>query len=386
MLDKNIMKQELDLSPKNSIWTTATKWLLGIIAVVGFGVTIYLGFIKKTAPNLEYDILSETDFFNNSESASYIKIFIDSLDVQENHLNISTYRIRVGNNGNANVSYYDYDTGSFGLMIINGTLLEPPVLLESSTDYIRAKFADNDSIVKTSFINIPKLALDADDYFIVKLVILHESKDSPEFIPEGKISGQKAIAVNPIQAPQPDFWITTFSGSILVQVVRLFAYLMAAIVALVLTAAIISYISDMVDKKKRKKLIKNLTKNGSISKIVIDEYINNGSDRIVDLYKVYQNSEADITKKYQQARKYIVSKNGLLKKDRHIYEYNLRKFELYRQMLEDGYMSITDDGKITFNKEKKKSVERIYDILKNQGSLPKYVSYVTEGDVDSIII
>ena len=380
------MKQEIDLSPKNSIWATATKWLLGIIAVVGFGVTIYLGFIKKTAPNLEYDILSETDFFNNSESASYIKIFIDSIDVQENHLNISTYRIRVGNKGNANVSYYDYDTGSFGLKIVNGTLLESPVLLESSTEYIRAKFADNDSIVKTSFINIPKLALDVDDYFIVKLVILHESKDSPGFLPEGKISGQKNIAVNPIQAPQPDFWVTAFSGSVLVQIVRLFAYLIAAIIALILTAAIISYISDIVDKQKRKKFIKNVSKNGSISKAVKDEYVNNGPDRIVDLYKVYQNSEADITKKYQQAKKYFVSKNALLKRNRQVYDYNFRKFELYRQMLEDGYMSITDDDKITFNKDVKKSIEKIYELLKKQGALPDRVSYVMDKDLESLVI
>lgn len=380
------MKQEIDLSPKNSIWATATKWLLGIIAVVGFGVTIYLGFIKKTAPNLEYDILSETDFFNNSESASYIKIFIDSIDVQENHLNISTYRIRVGNKGNANVSYYDYDTGSFGLKIVNGTLLESPVLLESSTEYIRAKFADNDSIVKTSFINIPKLALDVDDYFIVKLVILHESKDSPGFLPEGKISGQKNIAVNPIQAPQPDFWVTAFSGSVLVQIVRLFAYLIAAIIALILTAAIISYISDIVDKQKRKKFIKNVSKNGSISKAVKDEYVNNGPDRIVDLYKVYQNSEADITKKYQQAKKFFVSKNALLKRNRQVYDYNFRKFELYRQMLEDGYMSITDDDKITFNKDVKKSIEKIYELLKKQGALPDRVSYVTDKDLESLVI
>ena len=380
------MKQELDLSPKNSIWATATKWLLGIIAVVGFGVTIYLGFIKKTAPNLEYDILSETDFFNKSESASYIKIFIDSIDVQENHLNISTYRIRVGNKGNANVCYYDYDTGSFGLKIVNGTLLEPPVLLESSTEYIRAKFADNDSIVKTSFINIPKLALDVDDYFIVKLVILHESQDSPGFIPEGKISGQKTIVVNPIQAPQPDFWVTAFSGSVLVQIVRLFAYLIAAIIALILTAAIISYISDIVDKQKRKKFIKNLSKNGSISKAVKDEYINNGPDRIVDLYKVYQNSEADITKKYQQARKYFASKDALLRRNRHVYDYNFRKCELYRRMLEDGYMSITDDDKIIFNKDIKKSVEKIYELLKKQGSLPNHASYVTDKDLEGLVI
>ena len=251
-----------------------------------------------------------------------IKIFIDSLDVQENHLNISTCRIRIENKGNAHISYYDYDTGAFGLKVVNGTILEPPVLLESSTEYIHTKFVDNDSIIKTSFINFPKLALDVDDYYIVKLVILHETNVSPKFIPEGKISGQKAIKVNPIQAPQPDFWIIAFSGSLLVQVVRLFAYLSAAIMALILTVATISYISDIVEKQKRKKNIKNLLKNASIIKVVKDEYINNGSSLIEDLYNVYQSSEDEITKKYHQVRKHFGSKKDLLMRNRHVYEYN----------------------------------------------------------------
>lgn len=376
------MKQDLDLSPHNSIWATAAKWLLGIIAVVSFGVTIYLGFIKKTTPNLEYDILSETDFFNNSESASYIKIFIDSLDVQENHLNISTYRIRVGNKGNDNLSFYDYDTGSFGLKIVNGTLLESPVLLESSSEYVHTKFYSNDSIVGTSFINIPKLALDVDDYFILKLVILHETKVSPAFIPEGKISGQKSITVNPIQTPQPDFWKTVFTGSPLVQIVRLFAYLMVAIMALVLTAVVIAYISDKVDRQKRKKLIKKLSKYGDISKVVKEDYINNGSSIIEEMYNVYQRPEAEITKKYKQLRKYIVSKNALVMKNRHVYDFNYRKLEVYRRMLEDGYMFLTEEDKISFNKETKKSVDKLYEHLKKQGALSKHVTDLSDMMID----
>ena len=162
--------------------------------------------------------------------------------------------------------------------------------------------------------------------------------------------------------------------------------MIAAIIALVLTAAIISYITDKADKQRRKKFIRNLSKKSNISKEVKDEYINNGSDRIVDLYKVFQESEADITKKYQQTRKYFVSKNALVQKNRHVYEYNLRKFELYRQMLEDGYMSVTDDEKITFNKEIKKSVEKIYELLKKQGTLPRHVEYVTDKDLESLVI
>lgn len=362
------MKPELELPSHSSIWGIAVKWLLGVIAVIGFVVTIYLGFIKKTSPIFEYDILSETDFFNNRESASYIKIFIDSTDVQENHLNISTYRIQISNKGNDNISYYDYDTGLFGLKIVDGTLLEPPVLLESSTDYIKTKFS-NDSIIKTSFINIPKLAIDVDDYFIIKLVILHEVDVSPSFIPIGKISGQKDIAVNPIQLPQPNFWMTSFSGNILVQSVRLVAYLIAAIIVLLLVVLIVSLFSDIVKKNKRQRFIRELQGNKSISNIVKETYINYDASRIVELQKVFQCSETEITERYK-ATNYFINHRSHKKSSRLDIDI-IHQAELYRQMLEDGYMFVNSEGIISFNREAMASVKKILDLLKDRGLLEK---------------
>lgn len=360
------MKSEIEITSHSSIWGTIVKWLLGLIAVIGFIVTIYLGFVKKTAPSLEYDILSETDFFNNRESASYIKIFIDSIDVQENHLNISTYRIQISNKGNDNISYYAYDTGLFGLQIVDGTLLEPPVLLESSTDYIRAKFG-NDIVVKTSFINIPKLALDVDDYFVVKLVILHEVDVVPSFIPIGKISGQKDIVVNPIRAPQPNFWITTFSGTFMVQIVRIFAYLIAAIIVILLMVAIVSVFDDYFKKKKRKRLIKELQNNKSISNMVKETYVNQGASRIVDIRKVFQCPEKEISERYKAGI-------NLLNNNSH-HAHNrlnisaIKQVELYRQMLEEGYMFLNEVDNISFNKEAVSSVSKLYDLLNERGLL-----------------
>lgn len=362
------MKPEIELPSHSSIWGIAVKWLLGLIAVIGFGVTIYLGFVKKTSPIFEYDILSETDFFNNRESASYIKIFIDSTDVQESHLNISTYRIQISNKGNDNISYYDYDTGVFGLRIVNGTLLESPVLLESSTDYIKAKFS-NDSIIKTSFINIPKLAIDVDDYFIIKLVILHEVDVAPSFIPIGKISGQKDITVNPIQAPKPNFWITTFSGNIIVQLVRLIGYLIAAIIVLLLGVAIVSFVGDIVKKKKRQRFIKELQSNKNISSIVKEAYINYGASRIVEIQKVFQCTETEITERYKATR-YLIDHNSHQKYSR-LTMHTLNQAELYRHMLEDGYMFLNVEGNISYNKEAKASVKKLYDLLKERGLLER---------------
>lgn len=373
------MNENLKFSSHNSIWITAVKWLLGLIAIAGFGVTVYLGFIRKTSSNLEYDILSETDFFNKSESASYIKIFIDSLDVQENHLNISTYRIRVSNKGNDNVRYYDYDTGLFGLKIVNGTLLEPPVLLESSTDYIRSKFVSNDSLIKTSFINIPKLAIDVDDYFIVKLVILHEINVSPKFIPVGKISGQKKITVNPIRVPQPNFWRTAFSGGFLVHITRLIAYVIVTIIAVLVTAGLVSFISDKVDEQKNRKIIKELSQKKKIINKVKEDYIKQGESIILELNKVFQLSEAEITTRYKKTKSFLESHRSF---DNNIeaYRYHTRQSSQYRWMLEKCYLFIDSDGNITFNKDAKASVHYLYEFLKKRKILSGNIPHVYSND------
>lgn len=55
-------------------------------------------------------------------------------------------------------------------------------------------------------------------------------------------------------------------------------------------------------------------------------------------------------------------------------------------MLEEGYMFITKDEKISFNKEAKKSVEKLYELLKKQGELHDYIPYLMGEDAENLLI
>lgn len=66
---------------REASWRNYSKYLSWAIALVSLGITIYLGFIKKNEPKLEYDIVSSTTFINNKESAAYLKILIDTVDI-----------------------------------------------------------------------------------------------------------------------------------------------------------------------------------------------------------------------------------------------------------------------------------------------------------------
>ena len=372
------MKAELEKLHRESGWAKFAKWMLGIIAVVGFGVTIYLGFFSKTAPQLEYELLSETDFFNNTESASYIKILIDSLDVQENQLNISTYSVRVVNKGNEDISYYDYDKGEFGLRIKDGTVLETPILLESSTDYIKSKFEISDSVVKTSFIEMPKMALDVDDYFVVKIVVLHEVNTKPLFVPEGKISGQREILVNPMQLQKQSFWSTVFYGNWAVQLVRGIVYLLLSIMVIVMIVGVASSISSKIERGKRKKIIKNMPQSENIIKLVKEEYISEGEYKICLLHDIYAKTEEEVTQMYAKSKKSISAR---LIHERPIEMYRTETGDKYRSLIHEGYLIQKADGKIEFNPSAKESVERLYGYLKSNELLPRF--YYTHPEVES---
>ena len=224
-------------------------WCGAIASVLGLLVALYFSLIKKDEPKFEYDIVSAIDFFNNSESVPYIKVFIeDSIDVQENHYNITAYNIKIENKGSKDISYRDYDEGFFGLIINNGTLLDVPLLLSASNNHIEKNFRIDTIAKGTSRIEIPKITLDVEDNYEIKIVLLHDIDSIPEFYPEGKISGQKSIVINETPLSNLTFWSVTLGGNWLVQVVRFLSYFLAGFLLLLG----IDFVMNKIDDKKRK--------------------------------------------------------------------------------------------------------------------------------------
>ena len=158
------------------------KWVAFIFATIGVVWIFYDNFVKKNCANFEYEILSETSIFNNQEDISLLRIFIDSLDVQKSHANISFFTIKITNNGDKHISTESYDSGNFGLNLHNGFVIEPPVLISASTEYLQRKI--NPDLLKlrdSAFIEIPRTSLDIDDYYIIKFGMLHHNDSIPGF-------------------------------------------------------------------------------------------------------------------------------------------------------------------------------------------------------------
>ncbi len=377
------MKSTFETVKENTFGKILT--LLGtMIGIIGLLATIFFGLndtIIKNEPRFEYDIISKTDFLNNSESTPYIKVFIeDSIDVQENHYNITAYSIKVENKGKKHISYRDYDEGFFGLKIENGTLLDIPILLSASNENIEKNFC-TDTIAKgNSKIEIPKLSLDIGDNYVIKIVLLHNADSIPEFHREGKIVGQKDIIINPIQKPAPTFWSMTFEGIWWVQLIRLVSYSLLGFAILLAIVSLSDKINEIHQKKNRKKEIEQRKeeikqREQEISKLNIipsvkDEYLKFLNTRdtdyadnsfwlipvISDLYRMYSfDNEANITKRFLKMHTYLQREVSNMDSE----EYNRvkEKYDAYSYYIKNGFLILNkSNNSITFNTNAKESI------------------------------
>lgn len=354
------------------------NWIGIVIGVLGLILTVTT-LIKKNEPKIEYDIVSAIDLFNNPESAPYIKVYIeDSIDIQENHYNITAYNIKVENKGTKHIKYTDYDEGVFGLKIVNGTLLDSPLLLSASNNHIEDVYCIDSMSKGKSNINLPPISLDINDYYIIKIVLLHNIDSIPKFYPKGKIIGQKSIQINEMKKTTPTIWPEVFGGGWSVQIVRLLFYFLIFAILF----GLVDYISELKYKKqiqirekekeenKKKREIEEIKKREeeimgltSIIPSVKEEYINNGEDiSLFFLEMIFKyDDEAEISKKYRKLHQYMMrNKNNY---DNEEYKKVKKEYDRFNYYIDRKFFILNSDLTITFDKDAKESVIKLCDFL-----------------------
>lgn len=350
---------------KDSKWGNTLGWIFGAISII---LAIYFGAIKKEEPKLEYDIVAKTDFFNHSENVSGLKVFIDdTINVQEKHFNITTYNIQIKNKGSKHIDKSDYVEGFFGLKIDNGTLLDVPFLLSSSGGYIENTFYVDTNVKGESKIEIPKLAIDKNDKYIIKVILLHDKDSVPRFHTIGKIIGQKEIDIK-------EGYIENNPKKISVS-----SILVGILVAFI--AFGINYLFDtIIDKKmakwkgkqkeeerqRKKEEIDNLP---DIMPIVKDEYLTNGYYAVALLELLYiAKDEPTITNEYRRMARYLQNNRGNTGED---YTTVKKEYDRYQSYIEKGFLVLNEDFSLSFNKEAKESVKKLLEFLREKDSKQK---------------
>lgn len=350
---KNTYKTILDKS--------YAKWILALIAVVGFAITIYTSFFKKDSPLLEYEILSKVSVFNQHDDVTSLRIFLDTLDVQQNESNITFYTVRVVNHGSMHINYNMYDASDFGIRMHNGKIIKEPVIVDVANDYIAKRTKENVCVKDSSFISFPLLSLDIDDYYIVRFGVFHKNSVNPEFICEGKISGQKSIEIINLLEKKTPFLKQLVDGKWYIQLLRVIVYGVLFVLCFIAFLYIFAgLIPDIRDKRARKKFIELLSMQQIIQKVKQD-YISNGYSYISSIYDILSLSETKLNDDYLSSNAYI--KNKANKNNERQLIFHQERVELYNKLLNDGYI-INQDKVLKPNKAFKDSVIILYKQLR----------------------
>lgn len=337
-------------------------WLGLAVAIVGIGITIYYEGIKKEEPHLEYSIIAKTDFFNSTENATYLKVLIDdTINVQKNHLNITTYSIKVENKGSKHINDIDYVKGFFGLKVDNGILLDIPVIISSSDDYLEKSFFVDTNAKGKSVIELPKMTIDKKDNYVIKVVLIHNVDSIPQFHTVGKIIGQKEIEIKETLESDDELKATAIY-SILIG-------FFLAVLIFYLNMILEDMLSNRKDIRRREKQQKTLWKEHedeikdlqNIMPSVKDEYIKNGYWAIALLELIFSNKEESKTsEEYRKMNRYIRYKTHAPKEE---YDKVKAEYDQYNHYIDEGFFLLNEDFTITYNKDAIDSVKKLYNFL-----------------------
>ena len=236
----------------NSIKTHIDKvnWsLTGVIIALLLGIFPVYDFYFED-PNITFDIVNDANVLDVHKPLSELNIYFQGEDIQQKNLNLRMISVKIENTGNVDILQNHYDENViFGLQIDDGHIIESRLVF-SNSDYLISNL--NLKIVNNT-IEFSKPILDKNKYFIVEILVLHDKDKGPRLVPLGKIAGIEKMDVTKSYTERQTFFGDVFSGSSLVQSVRLVVYSILTLIGLVFIATVQGKAEDLMKSRRRHK-------------------------------------------------------------------------------------------------------------------------------------
>ncbi|MDW3651801.1 MAG: hypothetical protein R8P61_32280 [Bacteroidia bacterium] len=230
-------------------------FLLGFIGIVFSVYTIYF---YEENPILQFEILTNTNVLDVKEDIGKLDILFDSVSIKKEQKNLRIITIKISNIGNENLTLNLYDKKDpLGFKIENGEVLQKPVLLEASNDYLKRNLKI--TRIESSEYRFSSVILDKSQYFSLKILCLVNENVVPNVIPIGYISGNgvPGIKINFKESDKSKigFFKELFYGNIFIHFLRFIIYWLIIIAITILTIVTYDSIRIKFRRRKRKRLI-----------------------------------------------------------------------------------------------------------------------------------
>ncbi len=354
---------------------------LGVLLALLFGgITIQREFFADSGPHLRYDILTSTPVLDVHEDVSKLNVLFDGIDIRQQKKSLRVITVRVVNDSQKDIlrGYYD-EAEPLGLRVSTGRIIRCD-LVTTSNPYLERQLIpqqrDDTTLVFSSVI------LESQEYFVLKLLVLHDESKQPEITPVGKVAGIRIIPVAEAfkqEASRP-FLHRTFAGSLPVQVVRVFAYPWAMIGLAIGIILPIAYVGDKLGKRKRREIAEQFKKTTSFrlradDQFLFDTYVGDGSTVLLPMLSMVSDPRIlEVAyghyEEYKKRREYPL----YLGTNRGVHErYHLEDMYLHFRRMHDcvrsGLIKKTQDGPVA-DEHMKAALEEFVAFLKKKQLVP----------------
>lgn len=358
-----------------------TQTLIILVGLISAVLGIYTFFFQERKFQVDYEILANTNVLDINADITKLDITYDGSSLKSNNQSLRIINLRVKNTGTESIlkNYYD-SKDPLGAFVEKGKVIEKPELITTSNDYIKKNLEIRfDSLGKLTFSDI---ILEPNEFFTIKLLILHKTNVTPILHSSGKIAGVKDIpVVNLVQQNKAEnsFWEITFGGNIFAQLIRALSYTLIVILIIVGIAITTDTISDKRRKSKRIRLAKKfkLKREYDYNKMDDAVFFRFEIDGIENLRR-YQNLLKDENRLNQKHNNWInklkrnveeeIQENDITSRELMLNDkFFSRRSEwtLINELINDGY-AIKDKDKLVINQPMKRCLNMFIDFLKDE--------------------
>lgn len=360
-----------------------------IFTLIAALISIYVYFFDEKEINLQYEIVSNTNVLDFNADVTKLEVKYDSTNLKQTNQNLRIFTVKIINNGNQDLLIEHYDSKDpIGLKLDTGEVIESPELIQSSSDYIKRNLKITKD--KNGGFKFSQIILEPNEYYLLKLLVLHKKGEVPKIKSYGKIAGQKEILItNTVDVSENKSLVrTVFEGNIWAQLLKSISYFLMTLITILFFAISISEFQSFRDKEIRKKLIKEFKNLDTytykkMDDVIFDNYKKNNSisfGKIKSLLK----SEKKLNKAYKKAmsKDETLNKADFRLKEKYysFFESDLRTFS---KMIHNGFVFINKD-ELKINKPLKNTLKKFIEFLKEKGKYNEMdVASMTEVTMDS---
>lgn len=357
---------------KNLFESFLSRTVITLLGIAGTIVTIY-AFLQEQKVDLTYEIIANTNVLDFNADLSKLEVTYDSTNLKQTKQNLKIFTIKIINHGDKNILKEYYDSNEpLGIQIKGGRIIETPELINASSDYLKRNLKTR--IITNEKINFSQVILESNEYFIIKILVLHKEDIVPRIISTGKIAGQKdLIVMNAVDVKKDyNFLEQTFYGTAWTQVVRLISYFFGLVFIIAFTIIIATYIDGLRERQKKSKIISNFKNLKSyeytrMDDAIFDRYKKDGPGVIRQMQKLIS-SETELNEMYTKLSEGLRSKEfrRFRNSSRVSYSHKNNNWSVIKEMTSDGVI-FKDQTSLRVNLAMKDTIEKFVIFLEENG-------------------